>query len=98
MGEEATQKLAGLVEKIEPIVENVTLQLQLPTLEDSVSDLDRLRRALKKSGYDISRMSTNIRVMRQLTKAIRDENFKVTASVLFKKCSSEIVNVTLPKI
>ena len=93
MGEEATQKLAGLVEKIEPIVENATLQLELPTLEDSVSDLDRLRRALKKSGYDISRMSTNIRVMRQLTKAIRDENFKVTASVLFKKCSSEIVNV-----
>jgi len=61
MGEEATQKLAGLVEKIEPIVENVTLQLELPTLEDSVSDLDRLRRALKKSGYDISRMSTNIK-------------------------------------
>lgn len=93
MGEEATQKLAGLVEKIEPIVENVTLQLKLPTLEDSVSDLDRLRRALKRSGYDISRMSTNIKVMRQLSKAIRDENFKVTASVLFKKCSSEIVNV-----
>jgi len=93
MGEEATKKLAGLVEKIEPIVENVTLQLKLPTLEDSVSDLDRLRRALKKNGYDISRMSTNIRVMRQLSKAIRDENFKVTASVLFKKCSSEIVNV-----
>lgn len=97
MGEEATQKMAGLVEKIEPIVENVTLQLKLPTLEDSVSDLDRLRRALKKSGYDISRMSTNIKVMRQLSKAIRDENFKVTASVLFKKCSSEIVNVVPAK-
>lgn len=93
MGVDATKKMAGLVKKIEPIVENVTLQLKLPTLEDSVSDLDRLRRALKKNGYDISRMSTNINVMRQLSKAIRDENFKVTASVLFKKCSSEIVNV-----
>lgn len=93
MGEEATKKLTGLVEKIEPIVEKVFLQLELPTMEDSVSDLDRLRRELKKNGYDISKMTTNISVMRQLTKAIRDENFKVIASVLIKKCSSEIVNV-----
>lgn len=93
MGEAATKKLSGLVEKIEPIVEIISLQLELPTLEDSVSDLDRLRRELKKLGYDTSRMSTNIRVMRQLTEAVRDENFKVVVSLLMKKCSSEIVNV-----
>lgn len=93
MGEAATKKLSGLVEKIEPIVEKVELQLDLPTMEDTVSDLDRLKRALKKSGFDISKMSTNIRVMRQLTEAVRDENFKVVASILWKKCSSEIVAV-----
>ena len=98
MGEDATKKLAGLVEKIEPIVEKVALQLDLPTLEDTVSDLDRLKRKLKKRGYDTSKMSTNIRVMRQLTEAIRDENFKVVASVLWKKCSSEIVDVTPPQL
>ena len=94
MGEAATQKLAGLVEKIEPIVEKISLQLDLPTMEDTVSDLDRLKRQLKKFGYDISKMSTNIRVMRQLTESIRDENFKVVASILWKKCSSEIVDVS----
>jgi len=94
MGEAATQKLSGLVETIEPILERVSLELYLPTLEDTVSDLDRLRRALKRNGYDISRMSTNIRVMRQLTEAVRDDHFKVVASVLFKKCSSEIVDVS----
>ncbi len=93
MGEAATKKLAGLVEKIEPIVEKISLQLDLPTMEDTVSDLDRLKRQLKKLGYDISKMSTNIRVMRQLTEAVRDENFKVVASILWKKCSSEIVDV-----
>ena len=93
MGETATQKLAGLVKDIEPIVEKVELQLDLPTMEDTVSDLDRLKRALKKQGFDIAKMSTNIRVMRQLTKAVRDENFKVFASILWKKCSSEIVAV-----
>jgi len=90
----STKKLSGLIEKIEPIVEKVVLQLDLPTLEDSVSDLDRLKRQLKKNGYDISKMSTNIRVMRQLTESIRDENFKVVVSVLWKKCSSEIVDVS----
>jgi len=45
MGELVTKKLQGLVAEIEPIVEKVSLQLDLPTLEDSVSDLDRLKRA-----------------------------------------------------
>jgi uncharacterized 2Fe-2S/4Fe-4S cluster protein (DUF4445 family) len=93
MGQAAQQKLAGLVKNIEPIVEKVELQLDLPTLEDSVSDLDRLKRNLKKRGFDISKMSTNIRVIRQLSKAVRDENFKVRVSILWKKCSSEIVDV-----
>ncbi len=94
MGNEATKKLVGLVKEISPIVEKVSLQLDPPTLEDSVSDLDRLKRTLKKLGYDTSKMSTNIRVMRQLAKSLRDENFNVVASLLWKKCSSEIVDVS----
>ncbi|MEA2059279.1 MAG: ASKHA domain-containing protein [Thermodesulfobacteriota bacterium] len=93
MGEEATRKMSGLVETIDPLVEKVALQLDLPTMDDSVSDLDRLTRKLKEHGYDISKMSTNIRLMRQLTASVRDENFKVVASILVKKCSSEIVDV-----
>ncbi|MFH2092314.1 MAG: ASKHA domain-containing protein [Pseudomonadota bacterium] len=94
MGEAATQKLSGLVEKIDPVVERIPLQLDLPTLEDTVSDLDRLTRQLKKNGFDTSKMSTNIRVMRQLAESVRNNDFKVVASVLWKKCSSEIVDVS----
>ncbi|OQY11343.1 MAG: ferredoxin [Desulfobacteraceae bacterium 4572_19] len=93
MGEDATKNLSMLVEKIEPIVEKVSLQLEVPTLEDSVSDLDRLKRELKKLGYDISKMGIGIRVMRQLTEAVRDDHFKVLVSLLWKKCSCEIVDV-----
>lgn len=93
MGEAATKKLAGLVDKIEPILERIPIELDIPTLDDAVSDLDRLRRALKRLGYDTSRMGTNIKVMRQLTNAIRDDHFKVITSMLFKKCSSQIVDV-----
>jgi uncharacterized 2Fe-2S/4Fe-4S cluster protein (DUF4445 family) len=94
MGEIATKKLFGLVEKIEPIVEKIPLQLDLPTMEDTVSDLDRLKRGLQKRGYNTSKMSTNIKVMRQLTESVRKDSWKVIASVLWKKCSSEIVDVS----
>ncbi|MBW1636851.1 MAG: DUF4445 domain-containing protein [Deltaproteobacteria bacterium] len=94
MGDAATKKLAGLVDTIEPIVGKIPLQLNKPTMDDTVSDLDRLKRSLKESGCNISTMSTNIRVMRQLTESVRDDHWKVMTSVLWKKCSSEIVNVT----
>jgi len=94
MGLEATEKLIGLVDKIKPIVEVGMLQLDPPTLDDSISDLDRLRRTLKKQGCDISRLSTGLKVMRQLTRAVRKDNWKVRVSVLHKQCSSEIVNVS----
>ncbi len=93
MGEDATRKLAGLVTDIDPMLKKYTLQLKPPTLEDTVSDLDRLSRKLKQYGCEPSKMNTGIRVMRQLTKAVRETNWNVTVSVLWKKCSSEIVNV-----
>jgi uncharacterized 2Fe-2S/4Fe-4S cluster protein (DUF4445 family) len=93
MGAEATQKLAGLVQAIDPMVKKFTLELEPPTMTDTVSDLERLKRALKRAGCDTSKMSSEIRVMRQLTRAVREDNWKVTASVLQKKCSLEIVDV-----
>ncbi|MBT5972016.1 2Fe-2S iron-sulfur cluster-binding protein, partial [Desulfobacula sp.] len=93
MGEEATKKLSGLVVDIDPMVKKYTIQLEPPTMEDTISDLERLKRNLKQGGCDTSKMSSGIRVMRQLAKAVRDDNWKVTVSVLQKKCSSEIVDV-----
>jgi len=93
MGEEATRKMAGLVSDIDPIVKKYTLQLEPPTLDDTISDLERLKRSLKQEGCVTSKMSTEIRVMRQLTESIREDNWNVTASVLQKKCSTELVDV-----
>ncbi|MCP4719778.1 MAG: DUF4445 domain-containing protein, partial [Desulfobacteraceae bacterium] len=93
MGEQATAKLSGLVTNIDPIVKKYTLKLEPPTLEDTISDLDRLKRNLKQDGCETLKMSTGIKVMRQLTKSVREDNWNVTASVLQKKCSSEIVDV-----
>ncbi len=94
MGKEVTARMQGLVKDISPMVENITLELTPPTLDDSVSDLDRLTLGLAKNGCDTSRLSIGLKVMRELAATMRDESWKVTASVMKKSCSSEIIRVT----
>jgi len=94
MGNDVTRQLKELVKNIQPILMEIPLELEPPSLVDSVSDLDRLNRGLKKEGLDISRLNIGIGVMRELASAMRDENWKITASVIQKKCSSEILRIT----
>ena len=93
MGKEVTARMQGLVKEISPMLQNIPLELTPPTLDDSISDLDRLTRGLSQSGCDVSRMRVNLKVMRELADAMRNENWKVTASVTQKNCSTEIVRV-----
>ncbi len=93
MGKAATERLKGLVTDIRPTLMEIPLELTPPTLEDSVSDLDRLNRGLRKNGCDVERLNVGLKVMRELAHAMRDENWKVTASVIRKKCSNEILHV-----
>ena len=93
MGKEVTERMKGLVPEITPMLTHYPLKLTIPTLDDSISDLDRLLRCLAKSGCDTTRMSVGLKVMRELAAAMRHENWKVTASVIEKRNSSEIVSV-----
>jgi len=94
MGREATDRFKGLVKDIQPMLIEIPLELEPPTLDDSSSDLDRLNRGLKKTGCcDVDRLSVGIKVMRELATAMREENWNVTVSVMRKKCSDEILNV-----
>jgi len=93
MGQEVTSRLKGLVREIDPMLKEIPLDLAPPTLEDSVSDLDRLNRGLKKEGYDVERLNVGILVMRQLADVIREDSWKITASIIQRKCSNEILEV-----
>ncbi len=93
MGKEASKLLHGLVEKIDPMVEKIDLELPPPTLDDSVSDLERLRRGLKQKDCSIDRMSIGLKVMRELAASMRDENWKVCVSIMHKDCSDEVTEV-----
>jgi uncharacterized 2Fe-2S/4Fe-4S cluster protein (DUF4445 family) len=93
MGEQATQRMKGLVTEISPMLEKIPMELSPPTLDDPVSDLDRLKRGLKKKGIDTEKLNIGLPVMRQLAAAMRGEDWNVTASVMHKSCSSEVVSV-----
>jgi len=93
MGEAVTEKFQGLVTDIRPMLEKIPMELSPPTLDDSISDLDRLRRGLAQQGVDTSRLSLGLDVMRELAATMRNQNWRVTVSVMHKACSSEVVCV-----
>ncbi|MFZ5569681.1 MAG: ASKHA domain-containing protein [Thermodesulfobacteriota bacterium] len=93
MGQAATDRLKGLVSQISPMSRNFRLELNPPTLDDPVSDLDRLKRGLSQKGCDAARTTMGLKVMRELAAAMRSNNFKVTAAVIDSDCSSEVIRV-----
>ncbi len=93
MGQAVTDRLKGLVTEIDPMLQEIPLTLAPPTLDDSVSDLDRLNRGLKKQGCDVARLNVGIKVMRQLAQAVRRDNWNITVSVIRRKCANEILEV-----
>lgn len=94
MGEAATARLKGLVQAIDPMLTDLHLSLSPPTLDDSVSDLDRLRRGLKAQGCDLACLNVGIGVIRQLAEVVRQDNWEVTVSVIRRRhCANEIVDI-----
>jgi len=93
MGREATGRLQGLVAAIEPMLREIPLELSPPTIEDAVSDLDRLNRGLKQQDCDIEKLNVGIAVMRQLAEVMRESRWKVTASVVRRRCFNELLEV-----
>lgn len=93
MGRDATERLQGLVAQIDPMLREIPLELSPPTIEDAVSDVDRLNRGLKQRGCDIEKLYVGLAVMRQLAAVMREGQWKVTASVLRRRRFSELVEV-----
>ena len=73
-----------------PISTKVYLELPLPTLEDMVSDYERLIRGIKKK-YDIPIMQTGLRNIRRLGSILRHSDWKVTVTLGKRNETTEIV-------
>jgi len=64
---------------LDPIVKKVYLELPVPTLEDNISDIDRITRELHKvSNYD--KFETSLPCLQNLTEKLRSHHWKVTVT------------------
>ena len=62
--------------KAEPLLKTVELRLEEPTINDNISDLERLRRALDDAGFGTIRFSHGF--TRSLAARLRDPDWKIT--------------------
>jgi len=94
MGEAATKRLQGLVNNISPMSIDINLQLSPPSLEDPVSDMDRLYRGLSKlKQVDTDHLNISLKVMQELAEVMRNDDWSVHASIIRKRCGNEVVGI-----
>jgi len=79
--------------RLAPLVRKTYLELPPPTLENNLSDLQRLEQALRKG--DVAQdFQMGLKVTRRLPRALRDGDWKVTAVTGYRGPLTEIVDIT----
>jgi len=73
-----------------PLATKLYLQLPPPTLDDSISDLERLYRAIKKA-KDVSIMQTGLTNIKRLGNLLRHSSWKITTTLGKRNETTEIV-------
>jgi uncharacterized 2Fe-2S/4Fe-4S cluster protein (DUF4445 family) len=93
--EEVESGIPGLTEKIfkhSPLATKLNLKLPRPSIEDNISDLERLYREVRKI-QNIPVMQTGLTNIRQLGELLRDSEWKVTVTLGQRNDTVEIVLV-----
>ena len=68
------------------------IQLDEPTLDDNISDIDRIERYVRNNlGYE--KIDFTLELLRKVPQIIRDENFKVTITYIKHKNKITILNI-----
>ncbi|MCD6257943.1 DUF4445 domain-containing protein [Candidatus Aerophobetes bacterium] len=73
--------------KVDPFVQKIYLSLPPPTLKDQISDVARIKRELRKKGFD--QLKIDLRLIKKVPFILRESQFKTTV-VLNNK---EIINL-----
>ncbi len=97
-GKIATGKTKDLLElfhatgaDIDPLSERIVMKLSPPTLDDNISDLERLKRELVANGLGCLRVP--FRFMSKLARTVREDNWNITISTIHSDDCYEITNI-----
>lgn len=90
-GQILTRSEEATVEKITPFVRKFFLELSPPTLNDNLSDLERIQRALK--NQNILEIDLSLSILKNLSTILREGYWKVTVTIANVKDRNEIVGI-----
>lgn len=76
---------------IEPLAERIVLQLPPPSLDDNISDLERLKRELFSHGLGCLRVP--FRFMTNLAQTVREKKWEITLTTMHTEECYEITNI-----
>ena len=76
---------------IDPLSERIVLKLPKPSLDDNISDLERLKRELFANGLGCLRVPS--RFMSNLARTVREKDWEITLSAIHSEDCYEITNI-----
>ena len=92
-----TEELLRLMAKsggcLESRITRVRLELSPPTLDDNISDFERVRRALDRAGFDASHLHMSYLVLKKLPHVLREGGWNVTVSVFNVGAVLEVLDI-----
>lgn len=92
-GRDLFELFKSLKAELSPIVKRTELRLPAPTIEDNISDLERLKRALEKKGLTDMRFSHTFSA--SLSKTLRDSGWDI---ILSYSDGPEAIFISCPKM
>ncbi len=78
---------------LESRISRVYLEISPPTIDDNISDYERLRRALDKAGFDASHLHMSYMMLSKLPHVLREGDWKVTVSVFNVTVVLEVLDI-----
>ena len=78
--------------RFSPLVRKTYLHLSKPTLDDNLSDLERLEQSLRKS-FDSQKFQMGLKVTRRLPALLRKADWKVTAVTAHRGPLTEVIDI-----
>lgn len=85
--------LKNLDKEIKPRARKIALTLAPPDLEDNISDTDRVKRELSKSGFTPERIYCSLNLLKNLNHILREGNWKITLTTIERGNTLEIIGI-----
>ena len=88
---ELLELLHSSVVDVDPLSERIVMKLPKPSLDDNISDLERLKRELFSNGLGCLRVPS--RFMSKLARTVREKDWEITLSTILSDDCYEITNI-----